>query len=61
MFEQGDRIAQKLVEVEGGELGAAGAGEVQQTVDNLGGTEGLLRDLFEYRGQTAFIVAQYAW
>ena len=47
---------EQLVEVEAGELRAAGAGEVQQAVDDLGGTEGLLGDLFEH-GSEALVVA----
>ena len=43
----------RLVEVDAGELGAAGAGEVEQAVDDLGGAEGLLGDLFEQRGEAS--------
>ena len=49
-------VAEELVEVDAGELGAAGAGEVEQAVDDLGGAEGLLGDLFEH-GREALVVA----
>ena len=39
----------QLIQVEPHKLGAGGAREVEQTVDNLRGPEGLLRDLFEDR------------
>ena len=56
VIEEGDGVAKKFVEIEAGELGAAGAGEVEQAVDDLGGAEGLLRDFFEHGGE-AFVVA----
>ncbi len=56
VLEEGDGVVKELVQVEAGELGSAGAREVEQAVDDLGGAEGLLRDLFEDGGE-AFVVA----
>ncbi len=56
MLEEGDGVVEKLVQIEAGELGSAGAREVEQAVDDLGGAEGLLSDLFE-DGSEAFVVA----
>ena len=50
---------QELVEVDGGELAAAGAGEVEQAVDDLGGAEGLLGDLFEDGRELAGVVGAH--
>ena len=56
VFEQRDGVAKQFVEIEAGELGAAGAGEVEQAVDDLGRTEGLLGNFFKDGGE-ALVVA----
>ncbi len=45
------RVAQQFVQIDAGELAAAGAREVEQAVDDLRRAEGLLRDLFEHGSQ----------
>ena len=47
VFEERERILNNLVEIHDLELTAASAREVQQAIDDLGSTEGLLRDLLE--------------
>ena len=49
VLEQGQCVANDCVHVDVGELGAAGAREVQQAVDDFRRAEGLLGDLFEQR------------
>ena len=49
VFQQRQRIVDDLVEIHLGELGAAGAREIQQAVDDLRRAESLLRDLLEQR------------
>src|SRR5258708_7221771 len=56
MLEQRHRITEQLIQVDAGELRPAGAREVEQAVDDLGGAEGLLRDLFQHRREP-FIAA----
>ena len=46
---------EELVEVDGGELGAGGAGEVEKAVDDLGGAEGLLGYFFEDGGDAGVV------
>ena len=53
MLEQGERVADDGVDVGLAVFRAAGAREVEQAVDDLGGAEGLLRDLVEQRGRAS--------
>ena len=55
MFQQSERVAQQFVEIDARELRAAGAREVEQAIDDLRGAEGLLRDLFEHRGEPLIV------
>ena len=52
MVNEVDGLAQEPVEIDRGTLGAAGAGEVEQAIDDFRGAEALLRDLFENGGET---------
>src|SRR5205823_5251118 len=56
MLQESYGVTEKIVQVQAGELRPAGSREVEQSVDDLRGAEGLLRDLFEHRSE-AFIVA----
>ncbi len=53
MFEQGERVANDLVEVGVAKLGGGGAGEVEQAVGDFGGAEALLGDFFEDRAEAS--------
>ena len=50
VLQQRERVRDDLVEVDVGEFGGAGAREIQQAVDDLGGAEGLPGDLFQQPG-----------
>src|SRR5271157_2875799 len=49
VIEQRQRVLDHAVQIDVSKFGARGAREVQQTVDNLGGAEGLARDLLQQR------------
>ncbi len=49
VLEQRERVMDDLVQVDARELRAAGTREVEKAVHDLGGAEGLLRDLFQQR------------
>ena len=53
VFEQGERVANDLVEVGLAELGGGGAGEVQQAIGDFRGAEALLGDFVEHRARGA--------
>ena len=57
VLEQGESVADDLVEVGFAEFGGGGAGEVEQAVGDFGGAEALLRDLVEHRAE-AGVAAQ---
>src|SRR5262249_47944127 len=57
VIEQRECLANDDVQIGFAELRAAGAREVEQIVDDLGGAEGLRRDFFE-QWREAFVAAQ---
>src|SRR5579864_29274 len=50
MFQQGKGVADDFVDVNLGEFGAAGAGEIEQVVDDFRGAESLARDFIQQGG-----------
>src|SRR5947208_1620097 len=50
MLEQCERVLDDAIQINQLEFACAGAGEVQQAVNDLGSSECLLRDFFENRG-----------
>ncbi len=57
VFQQGQRVANDLVEVGVAELGGRSAREIQQAVGDLSGAEALLGDLFQHRAEARVALA----
>ena len=51
VLEQGESVADDLIQVGLAELGGRGAGEVEQAIGDFGGAEALLRDFVQHQAQ----------